>query len=106
MNLRPTQRLLDEVSILQLERDEQLLRAFLPETVRTGEKRLEHLRIRLVFDVGEELMIAREHLAAPYPQPCHTGVVAVAREAEHVAVPSLHLEDDRRLLHALEMLQH
>ena len=50
-------------------------------------------------------MIASQHLAAPNPEPGDAGVIPVACESEHVTVAALHLEDDRRLLHSLEMLQ-
>ena len=97
---------LDDLSVFQIERHEQLARALGRDAIRTDEKRLQHGGVRFVVDVLEELVIAREQLPTANAQPRHAGIGAVTCVADHVAVAALELHHDRRLFQSFEVLKH
>src|SRR5690242_18761412 len=101
VNLRAVERLLDNVSLVQLQRNEQLARALRGDAIRANEKCLQDRRVSLFIHVLEELMVAGKQLSAPDAHPRDARIRAVAGIAQHVPVSPLDLENDGRLLHAL-----
>src|SRR4051812_18514454 len=98
MNLRFIERLLEQLALLGIEWHQQLARALSRQPIGSGEKCRQHCRVRLVLDVLEELMLAREELAGTDTHPRNAGIVAVARKADHIAIAAFDLEHDGRFL--------
>src|SRR5260221_1790884 len=81
MDLRPLQRFLQNLPLGDLEREEELDRSLFEQTVWAGEIALENLLVGLLIDVLDELMIARQELAAPDAEERDDGGVTVASGA-------------------------
>jgi hypothetical protein len=99
------ERCLDELWILRREWHEQLARPILQREIASREIRLKDRRIRLLFQILQELVLAREQLASSNAHQRDGCVVAVTSVAKDVAITAVDREDDRRFLHALEMLK-
>src|SRR5690242_13848654 len=105
VDLRAIQGLLDHFPLVELDRHEQLPRAFLSNAIRADQKRLQHVGILFFIDILEELVIAREQLPGTNAQPGYARIGPISRVSQHIAVAALDLHDHGRLLQSLEMLE-
>ena len=98
--------MLDQLAIRKIERQQNLPRLLLHPDITASEKHRHDVRVLLTVDVGQESLFAGEQLSAPNAQHGDAGVVAIARVTDDVTVSALDFQDDRRLFHRLQMVQH
>src|SRR5262249_22724573 len=103
LDLRALERVLYELALRGLERNQQLGRAVLQREVSAHEVGFEHRLVRLVLYIREQLMLPRQQSAVANAHQGDARVVAISGVPEHVAIPALHRQHDRRLLHLLEV---
>ncbi len=105
-HVRPLERALERLAILEVERYEELGGALSARQIGAREIRRENARIVFLLEVLDEVVLAREQLPAANAHDRDAGLVAVAGIAHHVAIASLDLDHHRRLLQTLEMAEH
>src|SRR3981081_3993146 len=82
--------LLDQLAIREIEWKQKLSRFLLHAHVASGEKYRKDVGVVSAVDIRQESLLSGEQFTPSAAQQGDTGVVAVARVTDHIAVTALH----------------
>src|SRR5215208_6811089 len=101
----PTERLLENLTVLEIERNEKISCAFLHRYIRASEEDGEDCRILLIFHVLDKSVFPREEFSSSNSEKRNGRIITVTCVTDDVAVTALYLEDHGRLFHPLDVLK-
>ncbi len=98
--------LLDELAVREIEGEKELPRLLLHPDVAPRQEDGQDIGVVFAIDVRQKALLSRKQFAATNSKHRYACIVAIAGVPDHIAVSPLHLQNDGRLLHLLEMVQH